>query len=235
MKKFVCIDLDGTLLPMDNDYFIKMYLKELAAKMAPYGYDPQELIKTVWAGVYAMFENDGSQTNEELFWKLMNEHYGEARVKKDYRLFDEFYSEDFDAMKKYTDGCDPDAKVLIDGLKKSGCQIVLATSPVFPQVATYTRIRWAGLKPSDFDWITTYENVIHTKPNPLYYQDILEKFQTDGEDAIMVGNDVDEDMSAASLGMDVFLLTDHLINRHDKNIDAYPHGGFKDLMAYLEK
>ena len=34
----------------------------------------------------------------------------------------------------------------------------------------------------------------------------------------MVGNDVDEDMIAQTLGMKVFLLTDCLINRNGKDI-----------------
>jgi len=34
----------------------------------------------------------------------------------------------------------------------------LATNPLFPQEATYSRIRWAGLSPSDFEHCTTYEN-----------------------------------------------------------------------------
>ncbi|MGN0509940.1 MAG: hypothetical protein ACI4GE_00095 [Lachnospiraceae bacterium] len=36
----VLFDLDGTLLPMDNDAFTKGYFKILAAKLAPHGYEP---------------------------------------------------------------------------------------------------------------------------------------------------------------------------------------------------
>ena len=42
----------------------------------------------------------------------------------------------------------------------------------------------------------------------------------------MVGNDVNEDMVAETLGMKVFLLTDCLLNKDNKDISAYPHGGF---------
>ena len=44
----VLFDLDGTLLPMDNDYFTQVYFKLLAGKMAQYGYQPDQLIKAVW-------------------------------------------------------------------------------------------------------------------------------------------------------------------------------------------
>lgn len=51
----------------------------------------------------------------------------------------------------------------------------------------------------------------------------------------MVGNDVDEDMVAETLGMRVFLLTDHLINKSGKDIAAYPHGGYGQLLDFLSE
>ena len=51
----------------------------------------------------------------------------------------------------------------------------------------------------------------------------------------MVGNDVAEDMIAASVGMHVFLLTDCMINREQKDISVYPHGSFEQLLAYLRE
>ena len=54
----VLFDLDGTLLPMDQDLFTKGYFKLLAAKLAPYGYEPKQLIDAVWAGTAAMLKND---------------------------------------------------------------------------------------------------------------------------------------------------------------------------------
>ena len=38
----------------------------------------------------------------------------------------------------------------------------------------------------------------------------------------MVGNDVTEDMVAEKLGMKVFLLTDCIINKEEKDISDYP-------------
>lgn len=46
----ILFDLDGTLLPMDNDTFTKGYFKLLAAKLAPHGYEPKQLIDGVWQG-----------------------------------------------------------------------------------------------------------------------------------------------------------------------------------------
>ena len=36
----VLFDLDGTLLPMDQDVFVKTYFGLLAKRLAPLGYEP---------------------------------------------------------------------------------------------------------------------------------------------------------------------------------------------------
>ena len=51
----------------------------------------------------------------------------------------------------------------------------------------------------------------------------------------MVGNDVNEDMVAEKLGMKVFLLTDCIINKDNKDISVYPNGGFDQLKEFIEK
>ena len=49
----------------------------------------------------------------------------------------------------------------------------------------------------------------------------------------MVGNDVTEDMVAKTLGMDVFLLTDCMINKENADISEYKQGGFAELAEFL--
>ena len=65
----------------------------------------------------------------------------------------------------------PDATV--EACKAAGHRVALATNPIFPAVATESRIRWAGLAPETFAWYTTYENIGYCKPNPDYYREIL--------------------------------------------------------------
>ena len=228
----VLFDLDGTLLPLDQEAFMKLYFGGLAAKLAPRGYEPKALIDAIWAGTADMVKNDGSQTNEETFWKRFTKIFGEESL-ADTPLFEEFYQTDFDKAQAACRRA-PAAREIVDGLKARGICTVLATNPLFPSIATEKRMAWAGLSPSDFVLFTTYENARHCKPNPDYYRDILEKIGTDPTECLMVGNDVDEDMIAQSLGMQVFLLTDCLINKRGKDISAYPHGDFEDLKVFLE-
>ena len=64
----VLFDLDGTLLPMDQEEFIKAYFGRLAAHMAPHGYEKEKLLKTIWASTGAMIQNGTDRTNEDVFW-----------------------------------------------------------------------------------------------------------------------------------------------------------------------
>ena len=61
----VMFDLDGTLLPMDQTEFVESYMKHLAMRFAPQGFDTHAIIKGLWAGVKAMTENGGTMSNEE--------------------------------------------------------------------------------------------------------------------------------------------------------------------------
>lgn len=224
-------DLDGTLLPMDQEQFLKAYMGGLAAKMAPYGYDPKLLIPCIWKGTEAMVRNNGSRKNEEVFWESFSSLYGRD-TRADEPIFREFYEMEFQQV-RHSCGFEPKAKIVIDLLKSKGIRTVLATNPLFPAIATHSRTRWAGLDPEDFALITTYENSRFCKPNPDYYRDILDTLQVRPEECVMVGNDVGEDMIARELGMQVFLLTDCLINKHSADIHLYPHGNFDALLKWI--
>ena len=231
--KTVLFDLDGTLLPMDPDVFIKAYFGGLAKKLAPHGYDPKVLIDGIWAATMATIKNDGSITNEARFWQTFEEMLGEG-VREDIPLFDAYYRENFDEARTSC-GYTPNARKLLDRLHQNGIQAVLATNPIFPAIATEKRMRWAGLSPEDFLLYTVHENSHHCKPNLDYYRDILNTLSLDPAECLMVGNDVDEDMIAERLGMQVFLLTDCIINRSNEDISRFPHGNFDDLMDFLQR
>lgn len=234
MIQAVFFDLDGTLLPMDQDRFVKAYFGGLAKKCAPLGYEPKALVEGVWAGTAAMVANDGGRTNEEVFWETFAERFGK-RAYADIPVFNEFYEREFSALSSQC-GFTPAARTTLDLLHRRGVPCVLATNPVFPMLAQRTRVGWAGLSPDDFIAITSYENSRFCKPNPAYFSDLLERFGFSAEECIMVGNDVDEDMVASSaVGMRNFLLTGCMINRRGLDVTPYPRGGFEELCAFLEE
>ena len=229
--KTVMFDLDGTLLPMDQDQFTKYYFGLLAKKLAPYGYNAEQLVSGIWAGTAAMVKNDGSCTNEEAFWKTFCAIMGE-KVLEDKPLFEEFYRVEFQGARASC-GFAPQAAVLVAKLKAAGYRVLLATNPIFPAIATENRIRWAGLEPEDFELYPTYENACRCKPNPDYYRDILSSMKLDPTECLMVGNDATEDTAAELAGMQVFLLTDCLINKENRDLSLWPHGGFDQLEKFI--
>lgn len=187
-KKTILFDLDGTLLPMDQDAFTRGYFKLLAQKLAPHGYDPAALVDNIWAGTAAMVGNDGKRTNEAAFWDRFAALYGE-QVREDIPLFDAFYRQEFQQAKAFC-GFTPKARAAVEACK----------------------------------------------PNPDYYREILRYLGCRAEDCLMVGNDVEEDMMAAqAAGLSVFLLTDCLLNRKEKDISSYPQGDFDALLAFVEE
>ena len=217
---------------MDQEIFAKAYIGGLAKAASPYGYEPTAMVGAILAGTKAMAKNDGTLTNEKVFWEEMARLLGDS-VRKDMGIFDEFYKTDFQRISEVC-GFEPRAKRTVERVKAMGYRVFLATNPLFPTVATESRIRWAGLEPTDFEGFTTYETSRHCKPNPDYYRDLLALLALQPEECLMVGNDADEDLIAESIGMNVFLLTDCMINKSGKDISAYPQGDSDALLSYLE-
>lgn len=227
----VLFDLDGTLAPFDYEVFFKIYMGKIGEKSAAIGLDPELAVKSVWSATKLVFKNDGTMRNDELFWKEFSKLIGEDGQK--YRdTFDEFYRTDFDLIKKVVTP-NPYARRLVDFLKEGGLNIIVATNPVFPQEANRKRLSWVNLHEGDFSYISCYENSHFCKPNPKYYEEILEKNGLKAENCLMIGNDVAEDMIAKDLGMEVFLVTDCLINRDNKDISCYNSDTFKGLYEKL--
>lgn len=218
---------------MNQDEFAKAYFKRLAAKLATHGYEPQALVKNMYKGIDAMVENDGSRTNEQAFWQVFTGVYGEKAV-QDMPVFDDYYRNEFQTIASLC-GCNPAAAQCVRVLKEAGYRVALATNPVFPAFATESRIRWAGMEAEMFELYTTYESMRYCKPNLKYYEEICRMLGVKAEECLMVGNDVEDDMVAKGLGMKVFLLTDCLLNRNDRDISVYPSGGFEQMMDYIRE
>ena len=127
--KVILFDLDGTLLPMDQDVFIGAYFGGLAKKLIPYGYEKEKLFGAIWSGTRAMVKNTGDKPNEEAFWEEFCRIFGD-KAREDIYLFDEFYAKDFCKVKDSC-GYDPKAKETIEALKSLGFRVALATNPLF--------------------------------------------------------------------------------------------------------
>lgn len=228
----VLFDLDGTLLPMDEQLFVRTYFGELAKKGAEHGCtDSEKLTAAVWKGTAAMVKNDGSIKNDARFWQVFTREMNELETRLR-PVFDRFYAEEFNRVKDVV-GTNPLARQAVKGLKERGYDVILATNPLFPKVAVATRLSWLGLTLEDFLEVTSYEDYSYCKPNPDYFREILSKTGKTPEECLMVGNDAEEDLIAGDIGMSVFLVTDCLINEKSKDISGVPQGNFEELISFL--
>lgn len=235
MIKAVCFDLDGTLLPMDVDSFCEHYFGMLARHMVPHGYDPKALINAIMVGTKAMYKNDGSRTNEQAFWDAFCGIFGE-NARNDEAKFAVFYENDFDKARAAC-GFDPAAATALRACKAMGLRVCIATNPLFPRIATYKRLQWAGIDPDEVEFFTAYEDSSFCKPNLGYFRYVTDKLGLAPEECLMVGNDVREDVVASrAFGMHSFLLlNDYLLNKDNADITAFPRGNFDDLLAYARE
>lgn len=231
MIKAILFDLDGTLLPMDMEVFIKTYMDGLGQKLASLGLAPGPVLEALWKGTSAMVQNDGSMTNEQCFWQTFAGQLGE-QILQFQPGFEDFYAKGFEVTRTSVTA-NPQVRQVIHDLKTRSLRLIIATNPLFPATAQYHRVQWAGLDRSDFELITTYENSHYCKPNPAYYQEILDKQGLSADEVIMVGNDAREDTAAAQLGIPVFLVTDCLLNQHNLDISAFPQGNWDDCVKFI--
>lgn len=233
MLKAVFFDLDGTLLPLNEEKFTKLYFGMLCQKMAPLGYKPDELVDVIWTGTKKMYMNDGTKTNEEVFWEAFENFYGKDKL-NDKNFIDEFYTNEFRATKN---SCDENPYVL-DIIKK--CHdlkliTVLSTNPIFPKEGTLTRMSFIGLKESDFDYVTTYENSNYCKPNPLYFKVLLDKFNLKSDEVIVFGNNTYEDGDCANAcGIKCYMVGDYIIN-HPKSNHQFEYIKMSDVISVIQR
>ena len=233
--RHILFDLDGTLLPMVQEEFVRFYMPLLAKAYVSHGVllNPKAFITSVWGGYEAMVRNDGSQTNREAFWNYMKEKLPLSLEKSEAIALD-FYENDFNKAICTTRPV-PIADEIVKAAKEKGIETYLATNPVFPRCATMNRIRWAGLDAGDFKEITTYEYCRYCKPNSEYFREILEKYELDPAECLMVGNDVEEDLAIQRLGVRTYLVTDTMENRNGKTYKTDYTGTLNDLLEFIKE
>lgn len=235
MLKVVLLDLDGTLLPLDTEKFIRTYLEKVTLFSSNI-INPDLFFKSLMASTEAMLKNNGDLTNEEVF---MN--YFLPAVEKDedtmYSHFNLFYEQEFPKLKSLLASSVHSSWILkaVKELVEKGYTLVVATNPVFPEIAMKERMSWAGVL--DFPWslITSYENSCYCKPNIQYYMDICNKLDVPPKNCMMVGNDVQEDMVAGSIGMKTYLVTDFLIDRGESEYKPDMKGTIEEFCGFVKE
>lgn len=99
----------------------------------------------------------------------------------------------------------PEAQQFIEWAK-SRYRLILATNPIWTLGPINLRVKWAGIDPGIFEYITHSEVMTACKPNVEYYEQILKRQSLDPKDCIMIGNERTNDGNASKLGIRTFIL-----------------------------
>ncbi len=228
----IMFDLDGTLLSIDMKEFEQIFYKSLS-KFFRDIVSAEDFMKIIYGSMKTVIENREKRTNEDVLMEALKE-----RVLDDFPLyekkFDEYYSSDFSLIKEAVT-IRPEITEATDLLKEKGYELVIATNPIFPKIANEQRIAWSGVNRDHFSYVSYLELNHYTKPNVAYYEEILESIKKQPEECMMVGNDVLEDMAAKKIGITTYLITDHLLNRHDIEVVADHQGDYTDFLTFAKE
>lgn len=228
----ILFDLDGTLLPLDMDSFMKIYFHEMGYMFKDM-IDPKLLVKYIWTATEEMVENTDHKTNEEVFMDKFGELIdGDITAYRE--RFDIFYDTTFLKTRESVESHSL-IKESISILKEKNYRLVVATNPMFPRKAIHHRIEWAGLDLRDFIYITSYEDNHYCKPQLHFYREILDVIDRKPEQCMMVGNDVQEDLIALKLGIKTFLIKNHMIHRTKNAIDTTYQGKYEDFHNFVKE
>lgn len=232
MINTILFDLDGTMLPLNLNQFIQIYFTEMGKKFQDL-IEAKTLVRYVMTATETMVNDTDYRTNETVFM----EKFGEL-IQTDLMVyqerFNEFYDREFFEAKASVVNS-PLIRESVNLLKDKGYDLIIATNPLFPEKAIYHRIRWSGFEPEDFSYITSYEKNHFCKPQLHFYRELLEETGKTPQQCLMVGNDVQEDLVAAKLGIKTYLITDFLIHRTQEPIKANYQGDYSDFYQFVQE
>lgn len=117
---------------------------------------------------------------------------------------------------------------MLDALVQQGdYAIILVTDPLCEAHVLQARLAVElPFVPTGFAFITTHENVHFEKPNPAFYAEILARVGVEPDEAIMVGDSIEQDIApAAQVGLHTFYIT----NERGQN-----KGNLQDFYKWLQ-
>jgi FMN phosphatase YigB (HAD superfamily) len=220
------LDLDGTLLDLDLEAFLRRYFAALGSAAAR-RFPGVDLMQAVLAGTAEMQRRHPGLTNKQVFDRDIRERTG-IDMDADWDVFEDFYRDVFPTL---GDGYGPvpGAREAIAQARALGIRIAVATQPIFPGAAIRHRLAWAGLADVEFDAITTYETMFACKPDAAYFEQTAAMIGCAPAECLMVGDDRDMDMPAGALGMRTFYVGS------DPEAPADHRGTMEDLAALLRR
>jgi FMN phosphatase YigB (HAD superfamily) len=226
----VLFDLDGTLLDIDVDSFLRDYFGALGPVLAQVtgSADQRSALMALRDATDVMCDAHGQLTNQEVFETEFERLTGADLAEPEHAAaIVRFYTETFPSLQK---GHGPRSGGLraVAAARAAGAQVVVATNPIFPRIAIDERMRWAGLDQSWFDHVTSYERSTAAKPRAQYFDEIAALLGVATSRCLFVGDDAAMDLRSAAVGMKTFYVG------RETNTSADWSGDLHDVAQFLE-
>ncbi len=205
--KAILFDLDGTLIANSMETFLPAYFSALVKKVRTL-VPSDQFISQLKSSTAAMIRNnDPERTNADIFAADFFPKIGLPREKL-MPIFEDFYAREYRDLRAYVQPVQTAREIISSALGRKH-PVVIATNPLFPRIAIDQRLEWGNLHDFDYALVTDYETMHASKPNPQYYREIALRIGVDPSECIMVGNDVEQDITPArKIGMKTFWVTD---------------------------
>jgi FMN phosphatase YigB (HAD superfamily) len=231
MIKAVLLDLDDTLIETHTDQYFPAYLDSLSRSgpLLLAGQHADQAILQTYMDVLNVPDST-SRLMERYLPKLA------ARVDSTPNdlagFFQEYYREHYRELRPWIR---PRLKTksLLDTLFQRGYSVVIATNPGLPESATTQRMDWGGIPAQvyPFALITTLENMHFGKPHPEYFEEIMLQLRLDPGEAIMVGNDWQQDIrSARAAGLCTYWLTETATVVPEEDVPVSGFGSYDNFI-----
>jgi len=201
--KYLLFDLDGTLIKFDLNTFIQKYLHLIQNSFSHVAF-AKSVPEWILGGTEVMLNSIKTITNKDKFLQYFQSKSGlsESEI---WEIFLHFYNTEYNKLKEITQPIEG-AKSFLETAISNNYDLVLATQPVFPEIAIRKRLSWAGLEHIPFQLITHIENMVASKPHKAYFDQILKMLGVKGNMCLMIGNDAEMDMAAKNSGIQTFYL-----------------------------
>ncbi len=240
MLEAVLLDLDNTMVLFDEPVFYEHFFERIIpwfADIMPSDVFRERMLRSTMG----LIDNDGQVSNREYF---LDSFCGPDPARRDliWKRFLAFYESEYDRIRVAV-RVPAGLGELLDHLVAWNLKLVVASNPIFPQVAQRKRLHWGSIDSRRFALFTHIDNMNYVKPRTGYYRQICSLIHTPADRCLMIGNDPVNDMVAGEIGMRTFLTTEAgridyaslaLTGRRTKPLPVPDHRGtLADVLAVV--
>jgi len=238
----VLFDMDSTLNSIDEIAFSRKYFKMLHDRHFK-DLESQVFYETLTEITrYVMVSKLPKELTVKTFMREMSKAF-KRPAKKLYENFTDFYNTEYSELEVFVKPAN-NSREAVKLCFDKGFDVVIATTPIFTEIAIIKRLYWSGVADFDFKLVTHAENMHFSKPREEYYLEILKKIKRKPKECIMVGNEFMGDIvGPTQIGMPTFycphntkyddLFVSPELKRFSKIKPTY-HGTLEDFISLVE-